>query len=63
MKVKFDLSEDMRLKAYYLLQLSSKAGLPFEGSFDGFLNQFAAGQFEIGLDSEISKLESRLFSV
>lgn len=61
MKVKFDLSEDLRLKAYYLLQLAKKEDAALKDiSFDVWLNSVAKSNFDFYLDMNIKAYESRL---
>lgn len=62
MKVKFDLVEDIRLKAYYLLRLKDKLGEPsLDDSFDVCINKLASSALNHYLDEMISSYEDKLY--
>lgn len=60
MKVKFDLKEDVRLKAYYLLQLLKISGEKNGLSFELWLSKVACESFETYLDTKIDLFEKNI---
>lgn len=62
MKVKFDLIEDVRLKAYYFLRLRDKLGEPpLDDCFDVCINKLASSALIHYLDEMISSYEDNLY--